>query len=298
MPSGPDPPNVPNPQVVAQQQQQLSKDAMLAGLAGSMTGQKTDYGSLGYAQSGTDQYGNPMYTATTNLSPQQKALLQVMQGTQAGFGTAGQNILGSAGYGDAPDLSNASGSLTNEMLSRQDAYMDPYRQKEREDLDNQLRNQGIMPGTEGYNRAVRPVQDNQARERGAFLNTAQGQAFQQAKEGYQFPAEMAAKMMQLGGPADLPSKFVQTPQAAMKPADLVGATDSANKANMSVYNAEVQKQMAMMQGIAGIGGAAIGAPVGTFAGPTGMFSTMNNMFKGPTMPTQASWQNGTSTNFA
>ena len=48
--------------------------AAQATAAGNMIGQNTPYGNLSYSQSGTDASGNPMYTATTTLSPAQQQI--------------------------------------------------------------------------------------------------------------------------------------------------------------------------------------------------------------------------------
>ena len=51
--------------------------AAQATAAGNMIGQNTPWGSLAYNQSGTDQYGNPMYTATQTTTPElQKASIR------------------------------------------------------------------------------------------------------------------------------------------------------------------------------------------------------------------------------
>lgn len=68
------PPAAPNYTQAAQATAAGNLEAARAGLAGSLIGQTTPYGSLSYRETGTDRFGNPMYTATQSLSPDQQAL--------------------------------------------------------------------------------------------------------------------------------------------------------------------------------------------------------------------------------
>ncbi len=51
-------------------------EAARVATAANRINQVTPYGSLTYTQSGTDPYGNPTYTATQALSPDQQRLLE------------------------------------------------------------------------------------------------------------------------------------------------------------------------------------------------------------------------------
>ena len=55
-----------------------------------------------------------------------------------------------------------------------------------------------------------------------------------------------------------------TPQATGSPADLIGATSSANSANMAAYNAQLNQQNAMLSGLFGLGAASISGGSGGF----------------------------------
>lgn len=87
------PPPAPNYTAAAQATAQGNLEAARAGLAGSLIGQKTPYGSLTYSQSGTDPFGNPMYTATQSLSPEQQELYNLDIATSRGLGQLSQTGL-------------------------------------------------------------------------------------------------------------------------------------------------------------------------------------------------------------
>jgi hypothetical protein len=89
----PSAPAAPNYTAAAQATAQGNIDAARASLAGSLIGQQTPYGSLSYRETGTDKYGNPMYTATQSLSPDQQALLNYDVEAGKGLGQLSQTGL-------------------------------------------------------------------------------------------------------------------------------------------------------------------------------------------------------------
>jgi hypothetical protein len=130
--------------------------------------QNTPYASLNYTQ-GVDANGNPTWTANQQLAqPLQSALgniqSQLAQSTATPFDVsqyqAGQVGQGPqfAGIGNAPNLqSQVQGTgmegwdkATGLLMSR----LQPQIDQSQERLQAQLANQGIVPGTEAYNRAL------------------------------------------------------------------------------------------------------------------------------------------------
>ena len=61
-------------------------DAARAATAANRVNQVTPYGSLRYAETGTDQFGNPTWTATTALSPEQQQLYNYDIASSLGLG--------------------------------------------------------------------------------------------------------------------------------------------------------------------------------------------------------------------
>jgi hypothetical protein len=263
----PSPPAVPDPNVVAKNQQQLNLDMLKDVQAASNVNQVTPTGSLTYTQTGVGPDGVPTYTATQKLSDAQQALLNTMQGTQLTAGTQAGNLLSNANYGAAGTdpskiIGDATGGNTKALLGQETSYLDPYFTSQTSQLDTKLRNQGIVPGSPAYTQAMQQNQDTQNRAVTNFLSTAEPQAYQQAYQSYMTPLSMAGAELGISNPAGL--GLTSTPQASGNPADLVGATSSANAANMAAYQAQVQQQNAMMSGLFGIGGAALSGGTGGF----------------------------------
>jgi hypothetical protein len=87
------PPPAPNYTQAAQATAAGNLESARAALAGSLIGQVTPYGSLSYSKTGTDQFGNPMYTATQSLSPDQQELYNYDIATSKGLGQLSQTGL-------------------------------------------------------------------------------------------------------------------------------------------------------------------------------------------------------------
>ena len=129
---------------------QAARASSLANLQGAQTAtaanrvnQITPFGNVSYTQSGTDSQGNPIWTATQTL-PQ-------------GLENAYQGILGQVSnqYGQAfnpqlPSVGINPGETYEAAIMRR---LQPQQAQQSEALEAQLANQGIMPGSEAYNRA-------------------------------------------------------------------------------------------------------------------------------------------------
>lgn len=139
---------------------------------------------------------------TTQLSPENQLLWAQLAGNRAGIGAGVGNLIGNYynQLSTPPDLSNAAGSLTNQMVGNFTNYMDPYWESDRNFLENRLKNQGLTVANKGYQTANRQLEDNIARQRGNFINQVYPQAFQMAKEQYQTPINTIQSLMGLVGP--------------------------------------------------------------------------------------------------
>lgn len=263
--SAPKPPKPASPQNVAASQMQINQAALQGTQTAQQVNQNTPFGTLNYVQTGVDANGIPQYTAISNLSPQQQAILNALQTNQIGLGGTAGNLINAVGdmYSTPPDFSEAAGTQTRLNMDRQLAYLTPFFTQQNEQLDNQLRNQGLMPGTEAYDRAMRSLQDNQNQSVMSFLNQTQPIAFQQAVTQYNQPLQTIGGMLGLTQPASLASNLLSTPKPTMGAADFVGANTAYNQAQMQNYQAKLGQYNAMMQGIFGIGTAMLN-PLGPF----------------------------------
>jgi hypothetical protein len=278
--SAPTPPSPQDPNSVATTQQGFNTTAGTASQAGSAINQQTPFGSLSYTQSGTGPGGVPLYTASTQLSPQQQSILDTLQG-QVG-GSLNQGAYGSQSPAQA--IGGPTSGATQALLGQETSYLQPYFTTQNQQLDTQLRNQGIFPSQTSnpsnpstwgpYERAMNQTQENQNQSVENFLATAEPQAYQQSVSNYLLPLQTASQEMGLMNPQMVNSSLAQTPQLSIQPANYIGAVANQQQMLEQQYQQQLQQEQATMSGLFGIPTALLGgyAKAG-FPGASSMFSS-------------------------
>lgn len=252
----------------AQVQGEYNLKALQQSQAASMIGQNTPVGSLSYSQTGKDKYGNPLYTLNAQLSPEQQALYNKQ--------TLGQNIVGASGlgmlassspmYSDAntmmSNLFGGADSLTGYRVKQALGFQQPFMQQDVNYLDNQLRNQGIMPDSPAYQRAMADLKKTQYGMQQNFISSVLPQSIGEATSAYMMPLQTGMQESQYGSPAVLSQ--MSTPQFSAQPANFtqaygtaMGAQSQNYQNQLAGYNAQMQNYSGMMNGIFGIGSGAM-----------------------------------------
>ena len=149
--------------------------------AANRVNQVTPYGNLNYAETGTDSQGNPTWTATQSLSPEQQQILNMQNQASIGLGSAINAQLGQVqdvmGRGFNPNIPQTQTSLgsnfvtdpnyasgmqgwdrANEILQ---ARLQPQMDMQRDAQAARLANQGIKAGTRAYENAMRTFNQGQ-----------------------------------------------------------------------------------------------------------------------------------------
>ena len=225
-------------------------------------------------------------TMTQTFSPEQQALYeQSMQtkGLLGGLGTQGATALQGI-IGNSLDLSGAPAAPGSAEQTRQNAY-DAIMSRVNEDTTGQRdqRNSdliaaGIRPGTKAYDDAQNQIsrQYNDARQQAILASGQEGQrdftmdtqrrkdAIAEILAGRQTPLNEINALMsgsQVSNPFAVPGA---AQNSNIAPAPLFGAAQAQYGADMNQYNAGAAQNNAMMGGLFSLGGAALGAPVGTF----------------------------------
>ena len=264
-PSAPAPPDY---RAAAQETAQGNIDAARVATAANRVNQITPYGSLKYDITGADPYGNPTYTATQSLSPEQQQILNYQNQASIGLGRlAGQGL----GYVEnmlaSPfDTSKLPSTGFNPSQSYQDAYMQrlaPQIQQGRDRLEQRLANQGIQLGSEAYDRAMQ----NQAQRENDLLlgattqgfdvgNRARAAAFNELAYQRNEPINTLSAVRtgsQVQGP-----QFVNSfNQATTAGPDILAASQMGYNAQMGDFNAKNAAQANLNQGLFQMGAAAI-----------------------------------------
>jgi len=262
------------------QQATSNLDTAAASQAMSQTNQVTPYGSLTYNQSGsyTDPFTGtsvPTYTATTQLSPAEQGLLGQAQGVQSGELNTAQSML----PGVQNTLSSEGNLLQNYGSNTDQAYNDLMARQnqsynlQNEQLQSQLANQGINPGTAAYNNAYIPLNQqrvdatNQAQLQATGLA---GQDIQNALAAGTGGINQLLALTGQGGQVTNPN-LTNTPQSNVAGTNTEAPQIAQYQGQLSAYNQGLQNNQATMGGLFGLGGSVLGGLAGNTGLASGLF---------------------------
>lgn len=256
--------------------------------------QNTPYASLNYTQ-GVDANGNPTWTANQSLAQPLQSSLSNIQGrlaqtTANPFDTSAYQAQTGQGYTGMEGWDKATG-LINQRLQ-------PQIEQSNERLQAQLANQGIVPGTEAYNRAmtqqgqktndlmtqaqlagsqVQNQLQNQSLAQQQANNAALQQNYTQNYAAYNNPLQQLGAFQQ----ATTPGYVNPYSQAAVAGPDYLGAYTTANAAAIAAQNAANARTANTQSGLYGLGSAAL-LGSGGLSGLTGLgasgISGLSNLF--------------------
>jgi hypothetical protein len=194
--------------------------------------QNTAYGGLQYQQ-GTDQFGNPTWTANQTTNPQTQALINSSLGSlQASINNPAYGINPGQTYSDA-------------IMQR----LAPQLAQQSESNTAALANQGIVPGTQAYDNAMRTFQQGQ----NDLRTSAQIQGMNTGLQAQQLQNQQAANIKSLTTP-----NYINAPQqAAVAGPDYMGALGTQTNANIAAQNAALGQATSNTAGLYGLGSAGI-----------------------------------------
>jgi hypothetical protein len=236
---------------------QAAQQTSLGNLAGAQTAtaanrvnQQTPYANLNYVQTGTDAQGNPIWTAKQSLAgPLQGALGSLQQG-----------VANQAAQGFNPNTPsvgiNPGQTYSDAILAR----LQPQQQHAAEMQAQSLANQGIMPGSDAYNNAMRTFQQGQNDQLTSAivggLQTglqANQQSFNQQLQQANLPYQQLGAFQQ----ATTPGYVNPYTQAATTGPDYTGAYATSNAAQIAQNNANLAQKNNLTSGLFGLGTAGI-----------------------------------------
>jgi hypothetical protein len=264
---------------------QAANAQSLGNLAGAQTAtqanrvnQNTLYGGLNYQQ-GVDANGNPTWTANQTGTDQTQALVNSsLSGLQQSLNTPMYGINPGETYSDA-------------IMRR----LQPQMAQSAESNTAALANQGIVPGTQAYENAMRTFQQGQ----NDLLTSAQIQGMNTGLQAQQLQGTQAGQIKNLATP-----NLINAPtQAAVAGPDYMGAVGSQTAAEIAANNARLGQQTANTQGLYGLGSAGIlglaanpGVASAIGSGLTGAYNSLTGLFNSPSNAVSnistADWMSG------
>ena len=248
-------PKAPDPYATAAAQTQMNKDTANYQQGLNMVNQEGPYGSLTYTGTNNGQPGSA--TATTTLSPMQQTLLDQTQQADLKQNSIALNQLDKVGgiLSQPVNLNNeATEARLMELGSKR---LDPMFQRERQQLEQDMINRGIRPGSAAYDTMQGQFAQNKNDAFNQLLLTGRGQAVQEALTERNQPLNEITGLLN-GQQISLPT-FQQTPQTQVANTDLSGLIQNANKAKQDNYKAT-------MGGLFGLGGSVLGAGARMYTG--------------------------------
>jgi hypothetical protein len=262
----PDVPATPDYRGAAQQTAQGNLDAARQATAANRVNQVTPYGSLNYAITGSDPYGNPTWTATTRLNPDQQQLYDYDIASAKGLGqlqskglTYVSNMLDQPfNTSNLPKTGiNVGEDMTQSIMRR----LQPTLAMEQKQFDTNMANQGIPLGSEAYQNAKRMFDERQNDRLVSSIIQgtqtglqARGQGF--SEQAYQRNEPInTLNAVRSGSQVTNPNSFfVNAPQQATTAgADYLGAAGMTGNANIAAANATNAQRNAMINGLFSIG---------------------------------------------
>jgi hypothetical protein len=252
----PSPPPAPDPVKTAQAQTDSNVKTSTTQQQLNMVDQTNPYGSQKYAQTGTWADGTPKFSMETTFSPEEQA----KQKQQWEF----DNLTNQLGINQTKKLTGLLDTpfkINNEategrLMELGRKRLDPLVEQRRAGLESRLYNQGVMPGTEAYTRAMteNTQGDNDAYNQLLLGGRAQA-ASELTAERNQPINEITALMS--GGQVNQPT-FGNTPQTSVANTDIAGITQQGYENSLIPWKQKNSQNQALMSGLFSLGGAALG----------------------------------------
>lgn len=264
----PSPPPAPDYTGAANATSQGSIQAALVNNLLNMRNTSTPLGSQTFQQSGTTSIPSiggqpafeiPRYTQEVNMTPEGQELYEGQLGLSKGLMGLGQSSLDQtrASLGQPQDLSSVQ-DIADKSYGLQTARLDPQWQQNENMQRTMLTNQGLVPGGEAYDNAMRTFNQgkndayNQARL--SSINTMP-QTYQLSTAQRMQPlTELNA--IRTGAQPQMPQfQAIPTAGGAQGP-DLLRAAQGQNQYDMGLYNADIAQSNSQTQGLMSMAAAA------------------------------------------
>lgn len=213
--------------------------------------------TIKYSQTGVDANGLPTYGVTSSLG-------DIGTRFQSGLADLGSRYMSTAGAG-VPDSSAA----FDKAYGLATANLEPRFQRAQDAKFTQLRNQGLDPTSEAFKSATNDLALQQNEARNSLVSSLQGQMFNQGLQSRQQEISELKPGLDYGVGTTTPSP-ISVPGVSVAPVDVAGLTQSAKGDEWKGYQADVQRQGAMLGGLASIAGSVLAAPM---TGGTSLFGT-------------------------
>jgi len=245
-----DAPEAPDPKETAAAQAAMNKETAVTQHGLNSTNQVTPWGNLTYSQNGTWEDGTPRFTATTSLSPEQQELYNLSTTTQRTLGNIGveQSDKIRQLLGTNVDLSNE--AVEGRLMELGTKRLNPVLQEREGQMRQDLLNRGIREGTPAFEAEMRRFNESRNDAFNQLVLQGRGQSIQELLTARNQPINEITAL--LSGSQVQSPQFTNTPNTPVSGVDYAGMVQNNYAQEMAGHNA-------FLGGLAGLGGAAMGA---------------------------------------
>lgn len=256
----PQAPAAPDPVKTAQAQTESNVKTATTQQQLNMVDQTNPYGSQKYTQIGTWSDGTPRYSMETTFSPEEQAKQQQQWEFDKLTNQLGINQTKKlTGLLDTPfKIDNAATEGRLMELGRK--RLDPILAERSAALETKLYNQGVQPGTEAWDRAMRENSQATNDAYNSLLLGGRAQAAQELTAERNQPINEITALMS-GGQVNQPT-FGSTPQTSVANTDIAGITQQGYENSLIPWKQKNAENQALMSGLFSLGSAALGGWAG------------------------------------
>lgn len=239
-------PKAPDPAQTAAAQGQWNSFTAQQQQAMNMTNQNSPWGSLSYDQTGTqtiiDPNGKavetPRYTANTTLTPEQQAIYNQTQAADLNLATIANEQSGRIGemlnnpfkY-DNQDAENWAYDLASQRIL-------PGQEQSRKQLDTQLLNRGIRPGSAAYDQEMQRLTNANTDQMNQLALTGRQMGFNEAIATRNQPLNEIIGLMSGTQVQNPNATFAQTPQSQVAGVPYAQIEQNSYQNKLAAHNAQ------------------------------------------------------------
>jgi hypothetical protein len=255
-------PAAPDPAATTAAAAKANRETAITQFGLNAINQRDPYGSLQFNQIGTWADGTPRFEAVQSLAPEEQRALDLSRQAQDIYGQAGVQQLQSVRERLATPLSLNNEAVEGRLMELGSRRLNPVLAERRNAMDTRLRQQGLMPGTQAYDMAMRGIGEAENDAFNQLLLQGRGQAINEILTERASPLNEAAALL-TGQQVQAPS-FVNTPQTNISPTDYMQAEAMRQASLNNAFNARNQSYNTQLSGMYGLGSAALGG-IGRYA---------------------------------
>lgn len=246
----------PDPTATAAAQTASNKSTAIAQSELNNYNQVTPDGTKTYQQTGTNADGTPQFTQTVALSAPQQAIYDTNQGTQANLANIGKAQSSKIGtLLDTPF--SVDQSIADKITALGKTNLDPQWAANDSKQAAALANQGIQPGSQAYDNAMRSYNASKSQAYNNLYLQGDAQAESESLANRNQPINEISAL--LSGSQVATPTFGSTPQTSVAGTDVAGITQNSYLDQNQQAQQSVAANNAMMGGLFGLAGSGVQA---------------------------------------